>query len=216
MAEPTGPSMLTFTGRPFWPESPRVEDVHIEDIAHALSMICRFGGHTRVFYSVAQHSVLVAQALGVEGFSALEQLAGLLHDASEAYLGDVVWPVKHTAAMRGYHDLEARCEAVVADAFGLPHPLPSIVKHFDLVLLATEKRDLTCSPEASVLLEAAGRADAIAIQPRPYKIRGWAPHEAEAAFLDLFHCLIADVVREAPTKTTPRPGTSGSGAAPSA
>ena len=213
---PTGPSMLTFTGRTFWPESPRVEDVHIEDIAHALSMLCRFGGHTRVFYSVAQHSVLVAQALMVEGFSALESLAGLLHDAGEAYLGDVVWPVKHTGAMRGYRDLEARTEAVIAEAFGVPYPLPVIVKHFDLALLVTEKRDLTRDASPSAVLEAAGRPDAIAIQPRPGKIHGWAPHEAEAAFLDLFHCLIADVVREAPTKTTPRPGTSGSGAAPSA
>jgi len=138
----------TSRGERFWPLDPRVEDVHIEDIAHALSRICRFGGHCEAFYSVAQHSYLVS-------FLVPEQLAlhGLLHDAAEAYCGDMVEPMKRClrekaagARLRSDFDqIEAGIELVIARRFGLA-PLTDLqkgaIKAADLVALATERRDL--------------------------------------------------------------------------
>src|SRR4051812_30250690 len=86
-SERVGNWMQTFTGRQFWPVDPRADEIAIEDIARALAMTCRFGGHVRFHYSVAQHSFLVSLVCSPE-----HALWGLLHDASEAYLGDVVWP----------------------------------------------------------------------------------------------------------------------------
>src|ERR1017187_10636100 len=77
-------SITTFSGIHFWPLLPNPADIRIEDIAHALSNQCRFAGHAREFYSVAEHSVRVSQLCPPE-----DALWGLLHDASEAYLTDV-------------------------------------------------------------------------------------------------------------------------------
>lgn len=81
--------IMTHTGKKFKPFNPRTEDIDIEDIAHALSNICRFNGHVNQFYSVAEHSVLVSVLCPEE-----LKLKGLLHDAAEAYLGDVPSPLK--------------------------------------------------------------------------------------------------------------------------
>lgn len=123
--------------------APSVKDIDIEDIAHALSMICRFGGHTRRHYSVAEHSWRVSIALRQEGASRLEQLEGLMHDAAEAYVGDVTWPLKNSVGMEGYYEIEHLFEDAIRCRFGLPLKLSAKVKRMDLVLLETEKRDLT-------------------------------------------------------------------------
>src|SRR4051794_15527189 len=81
--------ITTFSRRQFWPLDPHSDEIHIEDIAHSLSQQCRFGGHSRSFYSVAQHSCLVSALC-----KANDALWGLLHDASEAYLGDIPRPLK--------------------------------------------------------------------------------------------------------------------------
>lgn len=142
--ERIGNWMQTISGRAFYPLDPWPEDVDIGDIAHALSLVCRFGGHCSKFYSVAEHSVRVCEAIegasGTEG----EAFCGLMHDAAEAYVGDVIWPLKQSLAgeSNGYKQIERRVERAIAKRFHLPFEMPPIVKRFDLVLLSTEKRDL--------------------------------------------------------------------------
>jgi uncharacterized protein len=135
--ENSGAWIETFTGRRFYVLDPRAQDVSIDDIAHALSMICRFTGHVREFYSVAEHSVRTSYACLPE-----DALWGLLHDASEAYVSDMSRPLKHTPEMLHYREAEHRIMNVIADHFGLDHQEPASVKLADSRLLLTEKRDL--------------------------------------------------------------------------
>lgn len=133
----------TYTGKQFFPLEPRTGDVDIVDIAHSLSMQCRFNGHTKVFYSVAEHCLVMAEELKAKGFGRRLQLYGLLHDASEAYLSDVPRPVKRD--LPGYRAAEAEVQRVILKAFGIPEPSvveKSLVKVMDELLLACEGREL--------------------------------------------------------------------------
>jgi hypothetical protein len=130
----------TRTGKKFYPFAPRPEDIDIEDIAHALSMLCRYAGHTSQFYSVAEHSVHVAEALVLAGQPKHVVAAGLMHDATEAYLVDLPRPVKN--GLPGYKDAEVRLAAVIAEKFGLPPVAPPIVKEFDTRILRNEAEAL--------------------------------------------------------------------------
>lgn len=123
----------------------QVEDVCIEDIAHALSLTCRFGGHSLGFYSVAEHCLLVEQMLrGKSGWtngSADRKglRSALLHDAAEAYLGDMVRPVKHGGDMGVFIDAEKRAERVIAKAFDLYYPELTVIKCCDRQVLQDEQ-----------------------------------------------------------------------------
>ena len=137
--------MLTASGRDFVPTRLVPADVCITDIAHALSLICRFGGHTTEHYSVAQHSLLVARILSVMDASPAVQVAGLMHDAHEAYIGDIPTPIKDALGLC-WHELELQAADAGQAAFGLTGITQSnraLIKHADLVALATERRDLT-------------------------------------------------------------------------
>ncbi|OQS32478.1 phosphohydrolase [Chromobacterium haemolyticum] len=116
---------------------PQPADIEIHDIAHALGHICRFGGSCRRFYSVAEHSVRVARLLP----PAL-QLAGLLHDAAEAYVGDVVTTIKRSLPSHNY--MEGLVQTAVHQRFGivLSEQDTAQIKRADIVMLATERRDL--------------------------------------------------------------------------
>ena len=160
----------TYTGRQFWPLKPKPEDVDIRDIAHALSLICRFTGHTREFYSVAQHSVLMSDRF--------EPQWGLLHDAAEAYIADVARPVKR--ALPEYKMAEDRILATIGEKFGLELPIPDTVHNGDLILLATERRDLMgkCVHPWACL---------DCVEPLDdYEIQPWVPQFAEQSFLERF------------------------------
>lgn len=127
-------TILTSTGQYFDFTKPEAHDYQIEEIAHALSHLCRYTGHVSQFYSVAQHSVLVS--LFIEPALALE---GLLHDASEAYLGDVSSPLK--ALLPDYKAIEHKVEAAIASQYGL-NLHHRHIKIADLRMLSTEKRIL--------------------------------------------------------------------------
>lgn len=125
----------TYTGKHIHFNNPSPDEIDIEDIAHALSMECRFGGHLTRFYSVAEHSMLVASS--VDRSLSLE---GLLHDASEAYLRDIASPVKHY--LSNYKDMENVLMKVIAEKFNFNWPISPEVKEADLMALKAEARQL--------------------------------------------------------------------------
>lgn len=127
--------ITTASGKNFNFTNPDPDTINIEDIAHALSQIARFGGHTKEFYSVAQHSVLAA--------SIRPTLHTLMHDAHEAYIGDMPTPLKYLC--RDYQKVEAIAQAAVAHKFRLEHRDP-LTDHADFTALIAEARDLMGKP----------------------------------------------------------------------
>jgi len=161
----------TKTGKLFSLKYPNSDAVDIEDIAHSLSQICRFGGHTREFYSVAQHSVECAIRADV-GF----QLEALLHDAHEAYLGDICTPLKDMIGS-GIRRVDNALATAVRDHFGLPNNLSANVHHVDQRMLVTEASQLMGDPQWA--------------QDMPYEkfdftLNPWAPTVAKTIFLDTY------------------------------
>lgn len=127
----------TYSGRRFTPTNPNPDAIVIQDISHALSMQCRFSGHVKRFYSVAQHCVLVSYICDSE-----DALWGLMHDATEAYLVDVPRPLKRSGQFNAYLEFEYKMQLAICKRFGLPEKEPVSVKKADTILLATEARDL--------------------------------------------------------------------------
>lgn len=168
----TGSWIATYTGKWIEPLDPDPGAVDIEDIAHSLSNQCRFTGHTREFYSTAQHCWYVSRLVP-------EELAlwGLLHDASEAYVSDVARPVKHADAHFGevYRAVEETLLEAVATRFGLTWPEPEEIKVADKMMLRAEQRDL------------------MANDPDPDKpifestVTPWLPVDAKQAYLARFY-----------------------------
>ena len=128
-------TMQTFTGKLVDLANFTVEDVRLPDISHALACINRYTGHTVAPYSVAQHSVMVSRLCEPQ-----DELWGLLHDASEAYLGDVARPLK--IMLPDYVELEHHVQQTIGKAFGLSWPMPQSVKVADNRALIAEKRAL--------------------------------------------------------------------------
>ncbi len=164
--------IMTHSGKYFPFFKPEEYDFDIFTIAHALSKLCRFTGHTRRFYSVAQHSVLVSRILPPE-----HQKAGLLHDAAEAFIGDMSKPLKDL--FPEFKRIEEAIEEALFAQFGIPFPMQPEIKHADLVLLATEQRDLLPPIESQWALLAG-------IEPMDDVIEPWTPEEAYKAFIRRF------------------------------
>jgi uncharacterized protein len=177
--------MLSLKGHQLWPMDLRPEDLDIEEIAHALSNICRFGGHCRTFYSVAQHSVFVAECV-----STPNKRTALLHDATEAYVGDVVRPLK--VNLVGYEEIESAAWQAVSSAFRLPEHLPEEVELADARVLLAEKRDLLNNRNDHVWDFPQCRfPDASPFPARP--ISPLLPTEARRLFLDNWATLAYDL-----------------------
>ncbi|HDR2864204.1 TPA: HD family hydrolase [Enterobacter asburiae] len=157
----------TLSGKKFDYLNSTADDVEIEDIATALSHICRFSGHLPEFYSVAQHSVLCSQLVPPEfAFEAL------MHDAAEAYCQDLPAPLK--ALLPDYQRIETLVDDLIRDKFSISREMSSVVKYADLVMLATERRDLEID-DGSVwpCLEGIPASDLIQIVPlRPGQAYG--------------------------------------------
>ena len=164
--------MQTFSGREYAFSDFSPSDVCIEDIAHGLSNICRFAGQTREFYSVAQHSVVVSLVTPKE-----DACWGLLHDASEAYLGDVLWGIKNGySCFDVYRDLERKFQGAVNRAFHLLGICPESVFEADRIALSAETRDLFDGGRIKVLCRHVREGEVSIIQP-------WSPSIAKSSFL---------------------------------
>ena len=168
-----GDWMRTRSGGRFYPADPRPEEVHIVDIASGLSKECRYGGQLVDLYSVAEHSILVASVLPDR-----LKLQGLMHDAPEAWLRDMVRPAK--VLMPEYYALENEAWAAVAARFGLPRELDPLVKQADNDVLLAEKAQLFAEDTSEWSIKGT---------PADVHLHCWDYKVAEAEFLHYFHFL---------------------------
>lgn len=166
-----GPTILLVGGTYFDFLDPEHSAFTIFDVAHALAHVCRFAGQCARFYSVAQHCVHVSRAV-----SEANAYAALMHDAAEAFVGDVARPLKDL--LPEYRGIEQRVEAAVFDRFLVPRPIPDEVKEADVVLLVTEQRQLMNNRDDWNYTR--GRT------PLPIMLPVWGPEQARGAFLARF------------------------------
>ncbi|WP_236759991.1 hypothetical protein [Agrobacterium tumefaciens] len=178
-AEPprVGEFMQTHTGRHYWPCDPQPHEVYIEDIAHSLSLQCRYAGHVLRFYSVAEHSVLIARHLAATHAPEVA-LAGLLHDAPEAYCVDIPRPLK--PYLTNYKGIEQKNWLAIALRFQLDRELPDEVHDADNRIIADELVNLVPMPW-----------HARHNNPLGVTLRYWSPEKAEAEFMATFDALMA-------------------------
>lgn len=163
--------VITLSGNRFNILQPDPEAIRIEDIACALARQARFNGHTRFFYSVGQHSCLGAEVSPTKEIA----LHMLFHDATEAYVGDLVSPVK--ALLPDFEVIESRIHWAISKKIGLEFPLPKVVKQIDRRLLATEVRDLITKDISSWGIGPD--------EPFEFPIIPWPPEVTEARFLEI-------------------------------
>lgn len=174
--------MQTFTGGQFFPTNPRSEEVNLRDIAHALSMACRYGGHCKRFYSVAEHSVHMARAASPQN-----RLWALLHDAPETYVADIVRPAKGIL-QPVYGNLERKIMNAICERFGLDQEMPAEIKDLDNRILFDEGMKLLTPCADKNTGNDWWHAWAPGIGA---KIECWVPDMAEAAFLSMLHMELA-------------------------
>lgn len=175
MSDKTESYMTTNSAIVFSIDHPKVEDIEVEDIAHALSLICRYNGQIREFYSVAQHSILVASMVPSK-----YAMFALMHDASEAYIGDVITPLKKVLK-ETYLDIEDKFMRAVAKKFhfSMNKKARVAVKEADMILLRTEMRDLS-------------NFDFLEGKRLAQRITPWVPKTAETAFLAFYKLILSE------------------------
>jgi uncharacterized protein len=174
--------LMTHSGKHVHPLDPRPDEIDADDIAHALSHLCRFAGHCRRFHSVAFHSVLVSEMVGT--FHPRLALAALYHDAAEAYIADIPRPVKHglrsiTQRQPFVEDIaamETRLLRCIFDALAIPWPAPA---EWDIISLAD---DAILRAEAEQLMPEAAWASGLPEPPAFLSIGHMNPDESRACF----------------------------------
>ena len=188
-----GGSFQTRSGVKFYPLDPRPEEILIEDIAHALAHECRWNNQVQ-FYSVAQHSVLVSRLCPLG-----DALWGLLHDASEAYIGDVPKPLKVLPEWAFYREIERNLMAMICEKFGLPAVEPASVQKIDAMLRETERWSLLEKQPywGDEILDPANRF--------AFTVFGWSPRKARSEFLQRF----AELTGASSNTTAPKESLSG-------
>lgn len=175
-----GDWMQVYGGGRAFPLDVRPEDINIEDIAHSLGNMCRYGGHCIHFYSVAEHSVLLAiHAMGKGNNKLARQL--LMHDAPEAYCVDVPRPLKRS--LTNYAEIEAGIWSPISERFGLPLVLDDEVHYYDMAICADEKAQnmKPCAFPWNLPYPALG-----------VTLNYWNPYHAKVAFLETFERLFPD------------------------
>ena len=184
--------LQTYTGKAYVIANPTLDQVCLEDIARSLSHQCRFAGHCKLFYSVAEHSIHVCNRVreileigeailptppgfGVEEWHRKILVAALLHDASEAYLLDIPRPLKIEPEMKFYREKHVATMSVILKKFGVPDMMLDIIKHADNELLATEKEQIMATPPR----------DWVSLpDPLPLFLRCWKSERAYSIFME--------------------------------
>ena len=168
----------TFTKKMVNPLSMSIDEIDIVDIAHSLSLQCRFSGHCSRFYSVAEHSIYVSSLLPQEF-----KLAGLLHDASEAYLDDIPTPVKNQ--IQDYKMYEYALMDKIFRKFNISYSYKNQeIKYADLTILYYEKKELMADTKNFDYINWSEKQKNLDL-----KINTWYPRVAEYRFLNLFNAL---------------------------
>lgn len=171
MTPQTKSAILLVNGDFFDFKDPRNHSFDIKTIAHALSNLCRYTGHSKRFYSVAEHCVIVSRLV-----PAKYALEGLMHDASEAYCGDVASPLK--ALLPGYREIEDGVQEAIAGYFGLKYPFPPEVKEADILAYVTERQTISNTGKDALWFSD--------VKPADFVIKGLSPKSAYNLFMDRY------------------------------
>lgn len=163
--------ICTFSGSRYYPADPLAAEVKIVDIAHALAYQCRYTGHAKFFFSIAEHSILVSEVVPPE-----HALVALMHDAPEAYIHDISGPLKRS--LPDYRAVEAKNWIAIAKKYHLPMILPACVKSADTAVLLTEMK---------ALMPPMPGDHGIRGEPADVQVMGLPPEEAESLFLHRFY-----------------------------
>lgn len=179
------PWIETYTGIKMFFLDPQPEMIDINDIAHSLSQQCRFSGHTKRTFSVAEHCIRVASLLYERTKDPKIALQGLLHDASEAYLLDVPSPVKQF--LGGYMEMEEKLQEVILNKYHAGWPMNAQVKEADTVMLKNEAKHLLLSQGKSW---ANKYPTSYEYKAKPFLLK---PQEAEDSYLTWFFHLLSEM-----------------------
>ena len=173
--------IMLYSGKLFDISNFTEDEIDIEDIAHALSMTCRFGGHIDAFYSVAEHCCLLSDYFLNQWDCPRDAKQALLHDAAEAYVGDHLKPIKDVLKVEY---LEGPIYITIARRFGIEEEVNNYVKEADKRILITEMKDLNPRFDVDDWIQG--------VRPLPVEIRRWTPDQAKREFLWRFEDLFGE------------------------
>ena len=174
-------NMTTYSGKQFTVFEPDIEAIDIADIGHALSLLCRGNGHVKHFYSVAQHCLNCVAEAKARGYSSRIQLSCLLHDATEAYMADLIRPIKNEIPL--YREIENRLQEVIFRKYGIDDLVNDV--HWK------EIDDIMCDYDLQYLLNEAGAVKIVPLIEPDIKLHLYS--EIEKRYVDCFEQLISEL-----------------------